>query len=135
MFFNASAGSLVSYVFTPIGRGFLIVYTGAGSVLWHLLLPTLLYATYKALTSPVERGLKTLVLLSWASLVNIVAGPLDWYYINALPYLYATTSVLLAGASSRKHDAFMRAVLVATQVAHFSLVVLGVVPYRLTFTH
>jgi hypothetical protein len=67
--------------------------------------------------------------------VNIAAGPLDWYYINTLPYLYATTSVLLAGASSRKHGAVMRAVLVATQVAHFSLVVAGVVPYRLTFTH
>jgi hypothetical protein len=67
--------------------------------------------------------------------VNIVAGPLDWYYINALPYLYATTSVLLAGASSRKHGAVMRAVLVITQVVHLSLVVLGVVPYRLTFTH
>jgi len=135
VFFNASAGSVVSYVFTPIGRSILIVYTGAGSVLWHLLLPTLLYATYKALTSPVERGLKTLVLLSWTSLVNIVAGPLDWYYINALPYLYATTSVLLAGASSKKHGAVMRAVLVVTQVVHLSLVVLGVVPYRLTFTH
>jgi multisubunit Na+/H+ antiporter MnhG subunit len=133
--FNASASSVVSYVFTPIGGSFLVVYTGAGSVLWHLLLPTLLYATYKALTSPVERGLKTLVLLSWASLVNILAGPLDWYYVNALPYLYATTSVLLAGASSRRYGAVMGAVLVVTQVAHFFLVVLGVVPYRLTSTH
>jgi hypothetical protein len=104
-------------------------------VLWHLLLPTLLYATYKALTSPVERGLRTLVLLSWASLVNIVTGPLDWYYINTLPYLYATTSVLLAGAPSRKHGVVMRAVLVVTQVVHFSLVVAGIVPYRFTFTH
>jgi 4-amino-4-deoxy-L-arabinose transferase-like glycosyltransferase len=133
--FNASAGSVVSYIFTPIGRSFLIVYTGAGSVLWHLLLPTLLYATYKALTSSIERGLRTLVLLSWASLVNIVAGPLDWYYINALPYLYATTSVLLAGASSRKHGVVMRAILVVTQIVHFSLVVAGIVPYRFTFTH
>ena len=135
VYVDTLAGSVVNQIFTPIGKSMLIINIGAGSIVWYILLPLLLYATYKALVKPGESVLRVLVLFSWFSLVNILAGPIDWYYVNCLPFLYATTSTLLYRVLSVKNFKITILVLVTVQVVFYYLVFLELIPFRLVILY
>jgi len=131
VYVDTVARSVVNQTFIPIGKSLLVINIGAGSIVWYALLPLLLYATYRALVKPGEIALQVLVLFSWFSLVNILAGPIDWYYVNCLPYLYMTMSTLLQRTLSVNTLKTTTWILVTIGVGIYYLVVLGLIPFRL----
>jgi predicted membrane-bound dolichyl-phosphate-mannose-protein mannosyltransferase len=133
--FISTSGSIVKLVnetFTPIGKWYLVLYIGGGSPLWYALLPSLLYATYLVLTNRGSRGLDLSVLLSWLSLFNVLAGPIDWYYVNTLPFLYMTLAILIQQMTPRRYKWILLS-LIAVHIASFTLTTLGVIPFRVVF--
>lgn len=123
----------ISNVFSPERGLYIDVFVGGGSVLWYLLFPALLYNTYKVLTgSNSSKFLYTVVLMSWLSLLNIVAGPLDWYYINVLPYLYLNLCLALQGLSGRRFR-FVAIALALIQVSVFLATVFNLIPFKVVF--
>jgi hypothetical protein len=127
-----STVELVNTTFTPVGKWYLIIYVGGGSPLWYTLLPSLIYATYLVLTSKESRGLNLSVFLSWLSLLNVLAGPIDWYYVNTLPFLYMTLVILIQQITPR-HYKWILLLLTAIHIASFTLTTLGLIPFRVVF--
>jgi hypothetical protein len=125
-----STVELVNTTFTPVGKWYLIIYVGGGSPLWYLLLPSLLYATYLVLTRKATTGLRIIVLLSWLSLFNVAAGPLDWYYVNTLPFLYATLVLLIKHVAASRYKWVLLG-LTIIQLASFMLTITGLIPFRI----
>jgi hypothetical protein len=125
-----STVELVNTTFTPVGKWYLIIYVGGGSPLWYLLLPSLLYATYLVLTRKATTGLKIIVLLSWLSMFNVAAGPLDWYYVNTLPFLYATLVLLIKHVAASRYKWVLLG-LTIIQLASFTLTITNVIPFRI----
>jgi len=105
-----------------------VVGVGLGSPAWYLLFP-LLHLTYTALVQrdPVARFA---CLWGWLSLLNVVAGPIDWYYANALPALYAALGLCFRRLFGRRFKV-ASATLLATSIALFSATILGLAPYKL----
>jgi hypothetical protein len=133
--FISTSGSMVGLVnetYTPVNKWYLVVYTGGGSPLWYTLLPSLIYATYLVLTSKGSRGLNLSVFLSWLSLLNVLAGPIDWYYVNALPFLYMTLVILIQQITPR-HYKWILLLLTAIHIASFTLTTLGLIPFKVVF--
>ena len=124
-----STVELVNTTFTPVGKWYLIIYVGGGSPLWYTLLPSLIYATYLVLTSKGSRGLNLSVFLSWLSLLNVLAGPIDWYYVNTLPFLYMTLVILIQQITPR-HCKWILLLLTAIHIASFTLTTLGLIPFK-----
>jgi predicted membrane-bound dolichyl-phosphate-mannose-protein mannosyltransferase len=129
---SGSMVGLVNETYTPVNKWYLVVYTGGGSPLWYILLPSLIYATYLVLTSKASRGLNLSVFLSWLSLLNVLAGPIDWYYVNALPFLYMTLVILIQQITPR-HYKWILLLLTAIHIASFTLTTLGLIPFRVVF--
>jgi len=123
---------LVNETYTPVNKWYLVVYTGGGSPLWYTLLPGLIYATYLVLTSKGSRGLILSVFLSWLSLLNVLAGPIDWYYVYTLPFLYMTLVILIQQITPR-HYKWILLLLTAIHIASFTLTTLGLIPFRVVF--
>jgi hypothetical protein len=129
---SGSMVGLVNETYTPVNKWYLVVYTGGGSPLWYILLPSLIYATYLVLTSKASRGLNLSVFLSWLSLLNVLAGPIDWYYVNALPFLYMTLVILIQQITPR-HYKWILLLLTAIHIASFTLTTLGLIPFKVVF--
>jgi len=128
-----STVELVNTTFTLVGKWYLIIYVGGGSPLWYLLLPSLLYATYLVLTRKATNGLKISVLLSWFSMFNVAAGPLDWYYVNTLPFLYATLVLLIKHVAASRYKWVLLG-LTIIQIASFTLTITGLIPFRIVLS-
>jgi len=124
---------LLNTTFTPVNKWYLVFYTGGGSPLWHLLFPSLLYATYLVLAGRAGNKLGEIVVLAWLSLLNVVAGPLDWYFINTLPFLY-TTLVLLVYHSVPSRYRWVLMGLALIHIVSFVFTVLGVIPFKTVLT-
>jgi predicted membrane-bound dolichyl-phosphate-mannose-protein mannosyltransferase len=129
---SGSMVGLVNETYTPVNKWYLVVYIGGGSPLWYTLLPSLIYATYLVLTSKESRGLNLSVFLSWLSLLNVLAGPIDWYYVNTLPFLYMTLVILIQQITPR-HYKWILLLLTAIHIASFTLTTLGLIPFRVVF--
>jgi hypothetical protein len=133
--FISSSDSMVGLVnetYTPVDKWYLVVYTGGGSPLWYTLLPSLIYATYLVLTSKASKGLNLSVFLSWLSLLNVLAGQIDWYYVNTLPFLYMTLVILIQQTTPR-HYKWILLLLMAIHIASFTLTTLGLIPFKVVF--
>jgi hypothetical protein len=106
----------------------LYIVVGLGSPAWYLLFPALLYATYIAL---VERDdvMRFVCLWGWLSLLNVVAGPIDWYYANALPALYVSTSMALLKILKNRFKQ-VSSILISIQITLFIATAVGIMPYR-----
>ena len=125
---------LATYFTSPPPAGYYVVLgVGAGTVLWYALVPLLLYLTYGALVGRYPRSWGPLVLISWLSLLNVAAGPIDWYYANTLPYLYAVSSLALERIAGMR----FKVVAVATlclQATLTALTLLDLLPYRVALS-
>jgi len=122
-------GSATYFTSPPPAGYYVVLGVGAGTVLWYALIPLLLYLTYGVLVGRSPRSWGPLVLISWLSLLNVAAGPIDWYYANTLPYLYAVSSLALGRIAGRR----IKVVAVATlclQATLTTLTVVGAIPYR-----
>ena len=117
----------------PPAEYYVVLGVGAGTVLWYALLPLLLYLTYGVLVGRSPRSWGPVVLISWLSLLNVAAGPIDWYYANALPYLYVAASLALGGIAGSR----FKVVAVPTlclQAILTALTLLGLLPYRVALS-
>jgi uncharacterized membrane protein len=128
----SSVYTIVNQTFVKINKGFFVVGLGMGSPLWYLLFPALLYTTYLALTNRLDRVGIVAVISSWFSLLNIVAGPIDWYYINVLPYLYMNFAVALKSIFKSRYEAVGIAIAVLCSTM-FLATVFNVVPFEIEF--
>jgi hypothetical protein len=115
-----------------MNKVFVVVGLGMGSPLWYLLFPALLYTTYLALTNRLDRVGIVAVISSWFSLLNIVAGPIDWYYINVLPYLYMNFAVALKSIFKSRYEAVGIAIAVLCSTMFFATV-FNVIPFKIEF--
>ena len=106
-----------------------VVGVGLGSPAWYLLFPLLLYTTYHAL---VHRGDVEVALCTWGwlSLLNVLAGPIDWYYINALPALYTNAGYALKKISGKRFK-YISLPLLASSIITFYTTLLGLLPYTI----
>ncbi|MEM2025638.1 MAG: hypothetical protein QXW94_05040, partial [Desulfurococcaceae archaeon] len=122
---------ILDQAFTPASKVLVVVGIGLGSFLWYLFIPSLLYTTYLALTRASDQELSAVVALSWLSLINVLAGPLDWYYVNVLPFLYLNACIALSRAFTYKFK-YVAFFFSAIQVVLFVATALGVIPYSAT---
>lgn len=128
MYITNSSGVLAVHNITTVSGSGLYIVVGLGSPAWYLLFPALLYATYIAL---VERDdvMRFVCLWSWLSLLNVVAGPIDWYYVNALPALYVSTSMALLKILKNRFKQ-VSSILISIQITLFIATAVGIMPYR-----
>ncbi|MEM2018722.1 MAG: hypothetical protein QXM34_03070, partial [Zestosphaera sp.] len=74
-------------------------------------------------------------LAGWVSLTTILPGPLDWYYVNALPLLYANVALLIKHLMGSR-EYFLKHLVLSSVVIQFlvtSLTLAGFIPYRVEF--
>jgi len=116
--------------FTPGSGYYVIVGVGAGSILWYVMLPSLLINTYWALTERLSRAEVTAVVAGWASLTTILPGPIDWYYVNALPTLYANVALLLGRLIRGEWVRVVVVSLTIVQSIITSLTLTGLLPWK-----
>lgn len=126
---NNGTLELLNTTFTPVNKWYLVFYAGGGSPLWHLLFPSLLYATYLVLVERAGNKLGELVALAWLSLLNVVAGPLDWYFINTLPFLYTTLVLLIYYKAPSRYKQVLTG-LATLHIASFIFTVLEMIPFK-----
>lgn len=108
----------------------LIVSIGAGSPVWYLFLPVLLFNTYRVFIHSVKDELKLMVLLAWLSLINVFAGTLDWYYVNTLPFLYINLCTFLHSLGNRRRVyVLIVTVVLMVQVLFFTATITGLLPF------
>lgn len=124
--------SVVNQTFIPMDMGYVVVGVGLGSFLWYLLFPALLYSTYLVLVKQSDSHINVFVLFSWLSMLNIVAGPIDWYYANVLPYLYLNLCFVLQRVLGYKFK-FVAVALAVAQVSTFLATALGFIQFKLVF--
>jgi len=110
---------------------YIVVGVGLGSSAWYFLFPALLHATYTAFVER-DEALRFVCLWGWLSLLNVVAGPIDWYYANALPVLYAVLGLWFRRVFGKRFKVASATLLVAS-IAVFFATLLGFAPYRLEF--
>lgn len=131
----SSTPVLINSTFVSGSGSLAYVGLGLGSVLWYVMLPSLLINTYYVLTreSGFSEGL--VCLAGWVSLITILPGPLDWYYVNALPLLYANVT-LLVKRLLRGHESLLKYLVVGLSGAQLLVTLLtlaGFIPYRVWF--
>lgn len=124
--------SNISTVFRPEGRLY-TVGVGMGTLLWYSFVPALFYLAYVAMTRGLEGDLPTITACAALSLLNAVAGPIDWYYANALPMLYVVSGVALwralkAKAPTARCTVFASLMLAQSIITFATL--LGAIPYE-----
>ncbi len=127
--------SIMNYTETFIKEsGFTVVLNvGAGSLTWLLTLPAFLTTTYKALTKTIERGSIDLAILSWLSIIPILAGPIDWYYINTLPIMYVSIASFIQDLKNHKIRRWLTLFLTTSSATTLLLTAFEVIPWKLTF--
>jgi len=127
---NSSGVWTIHNTTTVSGSGlYIVVGVGLGSPAWYFLFPALLHATYTALVER-DEALRFVCLWGWLSLLNVVAGPIDWYYANALPALYAVLGLWFRRVFGKRFKVASATLLVAS-IAVFFAALLGLAPYRL----
>ncbi len=131
---NVSFFTLANSTFTPGTGSYVIVGIGLGSLLWYVTLPSLLINTYWALTGRLSSVGDVVTLAGWVSLATVLPGPIDWYYVNALPALYlnvALTVSRLVRDESRSGLAVVASLTLAQALVTL-LTLFSVIPFEVT---
>ncbi|MEM1900060.1 MAG: phospholipid carrier-dependent glycosyltransferase [Zestosphaera sp.] len=124
---------LINSTFVPGSGSFVYLGLGLGSVFWYVMLPSLLINTYYVLARESGFSESLVCLAGWVSLTTILPGPLDWYYVNALPLLYANVALLVKHLM-RSREYFLKHLVLSSVVVQFlvtSLTLAGFIPYRI----
>jgi hypothetical protein len=127
---NTSFFTLVNSTLTPGTGYYLIVGVGVGSVLWYAALPSLPINTYWALAGQLSQAEVTAVVAGWASLTTILPGPIDWYYVNALPILYLNVALLLGRLIKGRLVTVVVTSLTIAQAVITLLTLTGILPWE-----
>ncbi|MEM3142623.1 MAG: phospholipid carrier-dependent glycosyltransferase [Zestosphaera sp.] len=126
---------LINSTFVPGSDSFVYLGLGLGSVFWYVMLPSLLINTYCVLARESGFSESLVCLAGWVSLTTILPGPLDWYYVNALPLLYANVALLIKHLMGSR-EYFLKHLVLSSVVVQFlvtSLTLAGFIPYRIGF--
>lgn len=127
---NTSLFTLANSTAT-LGSGYyLIAGVGLGSVLWYAALPSLLINAYWMLTGRLNWLEVVAVVAGWASLTTILPGPIDWYYVNALPLLYINVALTVSRLARGRSTSVVAASLTLAQALITLLTLAGVVPFE-----
>jgi len=101
-----------------------VVYLGVGSLLWPILAVSVLITFYRLLVGRLALNEKKLSIITLLSLTPIVFGPLDWYYVYALPFLYLNFAYLLWRI--KKNKLLIMATVIGIQILHCFLSLFGI---------
>ncbi|MGC8975739.1 MAG: hypothetical protein ACP5KB_06060 [Thermoprotei archaeon] len=135
--FSATNSSmvLINSTLTQGSGSYVYVGLGSGSVLWYLMIPSLIVNTYYVLSR--EPGFSEVIvcLAGWVSLTTVLPGPLDWYYVNTLPLMYANVALLTKHLTKNREDPLRKlvTVLLVIQFLVTALTLAGAIPYRTEF--
>lgn len=121
---------LVNSTTINVSKRYVVLYVGVGGILWYTFVPSLLIYLWKGLTSGLQRSRFILLAITLASLANILFGPLDWYFIYLIPFMYFIITDLVL--TSVKYGRKMIMLLVLIQGVQFLLVVLDLIPRIIT---
>ena len=122
---------MVNSTCTWIGRHFVILYIGLGGIAWYLLFPSFLAYLWRGLANRLDSLRVFILIAAGLSLINVLYGPIDWYYVYTLPFLYFIMSDLILSSFKYGHTIVI-AILVA-QTAQFILSLLGLIPWSVSF--
>ncbi len=122
---------IVNSTFTQVNKHYLIIYIGLTGISWYLLFPSYLFYLWKGLSGKLCR-LRALVLaVASLSLINLLYGELDWYYIYVIPFLYFILSDILL-TSFRDRGKLLLIIMVVAQFLQLLLALLKVLPWFVT---
>ncbi len=116
-----------TYVESP-ARMLVRIGVGVPSMLWPILFPTYLLVVKARLEGGRFRELDPLIVVTSTSLLNLLNGPLDWYYIYVIPFLYIITITYIL---SHRKGKYIAALLLLAQFIHCLLFFLKVIPYAI----
>jgi len=115
----------------PSAKAFVLVGIGVPSILWPVLFPLFLIALRDRLMKGVLKELDPIIIIAATSMINLLNGPLDWYYVYVIPFLYVITvrRVLL-----HRKGKLVITVMTLIQVIQSILFFSGVIPYAKELT-
>ncbi|GEM_PF-932528 len=110
----------------PHARVFMRVGVGVPSVLWPILFPVYLLVIKTRLERGRFRELDPLIIITSTSLLNLLNGPLDWYYVYVIPFLYI---VAVYYVLSYQRGRYIAMALLLVQLIQCLLFFSGLIPY------
>ncbi len=119
---------MVNSTFTWLGKHYLIIYVGLGGVSWYLLMPSYFIYLWRGLVGKLDKFRFLMLALTSLSLINLLYGEFDWYYIYFVPFLYFLFSDSIL-TSIKNRGKFILAVLIAGQALQLSLALAGIIPW------
>ena len=126
---------LINSTLTQGSGSYVYVGVGLGSILWYLMIPSLLINTYYVLTR--ESGINDVFvcLSGWVLLITVLPGPLDWYYVNTLPLMYVNVALLIKRFVKSRESLlkYIIATLLILQSLITTLTLTGLIPYKIEF--
>ncbi len=120
----------ISNIMSSGRRGYLVIYVGLGGLSWYGFMPSLLVLAKKGLEGNLSESENILILTAFLSLINVLYGPLDWYYIYTLPFLYFSLVDVLLKAG-RKGEVALLALLLM-QLTQLTLILAGLIPWKIS---
>ena len=119
---------MVNSTFTWLGKHYLIIYVGLGGVSWYLLMPSYFIYLWRGLVGKLDKFRFLMLALTSLSMINLLYGEFDWYYIYFVPFLYFLLSDLIL-TSFKNRGKFILAVLIAGQFLQLSLALARIIPW------
>lgn len=110
----------------PHARVFTRIGVGVPSVLWPILFPIYLLVIKARLERGRFRELDPLIIIVSTSLLNLLNGPLDWYYVYVVPFLYA---IAVPYILSHRRGRYIATALLLVQLIQYLLFFSGMIPY------
>ncbi len=108
-----------------IGK-YIVLRLGAGSPIWYILIPLLVYKTTRIISSRNSQDMRNymLTLCAWGALMSLIHGDVDWYYIMPVTLLY----IILA--LNMKIRYLLLCIL--TALVNYILLIFGIIPFRIS---
>jgi len=104
-----------------IGR-YIVFKPGMGSPIWHLFIFLLLLKSIKLFRKPKTYSEILLLSSSWSSLLLLIHGDIDWYYLLPILFLYMISTY-------KTRMKFIVLLLIASML-YYILFILGIIPFK-----
>lgn len=110
----------------PGARALVRIGVGVPSVLWPILFPAYLLVIKARLERGAFRELDPVIVVASAAMLNLLNGPLDWYYVYVVPFLYVIATAYIL---SHRRGGYVAAALLIAQLIQCFLFFSRVIPY------
>ncbi len=122
---------VINSTFTQINKHYLIIYAGLTGISWYLLFPSYLFYLWRGLSGKLCKFRVLILAIASLTLINLLYGELDWYYIYVIPFLYFILSDIFLISFGNKGKLILVIVVVA-QFLQLLLALLRFLPWFIT---